>query len=653
MRIILFSTILIGVIHCIPQEKKNPPKVIAGTLDLEGWDFKKDGIVKLDGEWEFYWNEFLNPGEIRTDVKYILVPGKWNEHLFNDKEIGYAGYATYRIKIKNADFKNTGMKIHQIFSNYDFYLNGKLVAMSGKTGKTKESSGFDYFKKNIPIDDFKGDVEILIHVSNFLHARGGLRDSNLLGAREDLAKIRDRTLYFDFFLLGSLLIMALYHIGLFLLRREDRSVLYFAMFCLLLAVRPLFVREGMQSLISELNFSLILKLEYIDLFLSPTFILLFLQSNFREEFNTRITQVFILLFFALILVVLFFPMRIYTLTITTFEFFLLCVFAYILYCILKAIYKKREGSIIIFIGLLVIMVFSVNDILFEKGIIQTGYFASLGVFLFIFSQAYMLSMKFSNAFTQSEVSRNYAEEQKQLAENRKVEIEKLNKAKDEFLANLSHELRTPLTYIYMYSEILSSSFDETLAITYGKELFANAQKLNEYLDDLILLTDIESNLELYLEEIDLKSIFEEEIRKVTSLASTKNITINNTISENLTLKGDKRLLEKTVQTILKNSILYNNPNGHSLITGKVEFGQIRFSVKDTGIGIADEHKEKVFEKFFRVDSSLTYEVQGLGVGLYLAKKIVELHKGEMKLVSEYGNGSEFIITLPAIDGRLV
>jgi signal transduction histidine kinase len=144
----------------------------------------------------------------------------------------------------------------------------------------------------------------------------------------------------------------------------------------------------------------------------------------------------------------------------------------------------------------------------------------------------------------------------------------------------------------------------------------------------------------------MKTIIDEEISKLNNLMEGKSIHIDNVISDTTICQCDKKLITKAIHSIIKNSIIYNKDKGNIIISEKKDLAYTILSIHDTGIGIADDHKEKIFEKFFRVDSSLNYEIGGVGVGLYLAKKIVELHNGKVNVRSEFGKGTEFSILLP-------
>jgi two-component system sensor histidine kinase ChiS len=168
-----------------------------------------------------------------------------------------------------------------------------------------------------------------------------------------------------------------------------------------------------------------------------------------------------------------------------------------IYTLIKAMSAKRNGAGIFLIGFLIFGLFMINDILFNRNIINTGLYVPVGLVAFIFAQSYLLSARFSMAFTDAKEARRIAEEQKLLVQTAKEEIERLGRTKDEFLANLSHEIKTPLVTIYGYSEMITLEEDLPESTKeYGREIYKSAGHLNSYMDDVLLVTDLETNLQI-------------------------------------------------------------------------------------------------------------------------------------------------------------
>jgi two-component system sensor histidine kinase ChiS len=673
IRLILIIIFLFCLGNCTDLNKKKPPKAVKGVLDLTQWNFEKDGTINLDGEWEFYWKEFVPPDSLPMENEelkikngknssflihhssFITVPGSWNKQIINNVPIDGDGYATYRIKVLlGQSQRELSFKIPQIHTSYQLYINGNLIAQAGKIGKSKTEAD-PYFLSKIVSTSVSKELEILLYISNFVHRRGGLRNSIIIGEVGDLHKIKDTAISFDLLLAGALFIMGLYHFGLYGLRRKEPSPLYFGIFCILMQIRVLCTGENyLLTTFSNLPFELPLRMEYLPISVGPIVFLLYMNSLYTELAKKIILQIEFVFGFALTLVCLFAPIKILSSALIFNQINLVLVSVYVMYVVILAIGKKRSGGKIFLAGIIIFSCAIFLDILSYEKILDIPFVTPYGFFFFILSQAYLLSARFSHAFIESE-------EQRLIASNARLEIEKLSKSKDEFLANLSHEIKTPLSIVYAYSEMLSTGKDYPDKVKrYSENIYENSQILNNYVNDLLLVTDIESNLHLQKCETDICALITKTIESLKQLTNEREIKLEfvgtpggaSAIQE---INCDPILLEKAISAILKNAIVYNNIGGKIMVGyaymrnpqhANPQHDLIQITITDTGIGIAKEFHEKIFEKFVRVDSTLTYEVSGVGVGLFIAKKIIELHGGSIDVKSELGQGSEFTINLP-------
>jgi len=230
--------ILIIFITCKGNDtKKISPKGVNGVLDLRSvevrdrtylqpWDFEKDGVIQLDGEWEFYWKEFVPPNshlmqneEFRMKdgensafliphSAFITVPGSWNQFIQNEKAVGGQGYGTYRLRVflppnvfsTNDKPFSLGIKLLSVGTAYKLYVNGNFVTEVGKIGKTKEESIPAFLSQVISIQPDKQEIELKVIVSNFHYSRGGLWSSIRIGSLSELQKEREKNLLLDFFI---------------------------------------------------------------------------------------------------------------------------------------------------------------------------------------------------------------------------------------------------------------------------------------------------------------------------------------------------------------------------------------------------------------------------------------------------------------------
>ncbi len=228
-----------------------------------------------------------------------------------------------------------------------------------------------------------------------------------------------------------------------------------------------------------------------------------------------------------------------------------------------------------------------------------------------------------------------------------TKLKKLEHMRKDFVANVSHELRTPITSIKGFAETLldgaknnPESLDMFLNI-----MLEESNRIQSLVQDLLELSKIEQNSEIPKEQISLTEIGEHSINTVSNVASKKDIHITNHIDKEVYGYGDKDKLTQVLINLLTNAISYSPKSSEVIITIKeVDDGQI-ISVKDNGIGISKDEQKRIFERFYRVDKARSRDSGGTGLGLSITKHIVEAHNGQIKVESEVGKGSNFIVKL--------
>jgi len=204
------------------------PKAVKGVLDLSDWDLKKDGPVDLIGEYEFYWMQHLLPEDFSKTTpsektEFIKVPGYWAGYKLGGKELPGHGYVTYRLNVVlNKQEEPLALRTVEISNAYTIYVNGQRVGSLGQAGKNRETTVPRQFPQIVDFEHKTNQMEIIIQVSNFHHRRGGIWEVIQLGREKDMRKAQERRLSFDLLLIGSIFLMALYHLGLFIVRKVDR-----------------------------------------------------------------------------------------------------------------------------------------------------------------------------------------------------------------------------------------------------------------------------------------------------------------------------------------------------------------------------------------------------------------------------------------------
>jgi len=243
--------------------------------------------------------------------------------------------------------------------------------------------------------------------------------------------------------------------------------------------------------------------------------------------------------------------------------------------------------------------------------------------------------------------------------NRK--LQELDKMKDTFLSTVSHELRTPLTSIKSFTEILLSyeEEDKETQREFLNIINEESDRLTKLIDDFLDISKIDSgrirweNTELVITEI-IKSA----TNATSALSTQKNLRVNVELEPNLPpVWGDKDRLVQVVTNLLSNAIKFTPEGGEIRVAAEVlkgsEAGSVsdvmRVSVSDTGIGVAPEEQERIFEKFRQAGNTLTDKPKGTGLGLAICKEIVEHYGGKIWVESELGKGSTFYFTLPIVE----
>ncbi|MCX7842173.1 MAG: cell wall metabolism sensor histidine kinase WalK [Clostridia bacterium] len=228
-------------------------------------------------------------------------------------------------------------------------------------------------------------------------------------------------------------------------------------------------------------------------------------------------------------------------------------------------------------------------------------------------------------------------------------IRKLEQIRTEFVSNVTHELKTPLTSIRGFIETLRSGAidDREVAERFLEIIDIEAERLYVLINDILQLSEIESKQkDTNISTYSLKPIIEEIFSILQGTADKKGIKLSCNIDESLKIIANKNRVKQMVINLVDNAIKYNVDNGRVDVLAYKAEGKIVISVKDTGIGIPAVHLPRIFERFYRVDKGRSRNMGGTGLGLSIVKHIVNLYNGDVKVNSEPGIGTEFIISLP-------
>lgn len=216
--------------------------------------------------------------------------------------------------------------------------------------------------------------------------------------------------------------------------------------------------------------------------------------------------------------------------------------------------------------------------------------------------------------------------------------------RQDFTANVSHELKTPLTSISGYAELIENGMASEADIhRFAKEIHKNAKRLLSLINDIIKLSELDAiESSISFERVNLYDLAETCVNMLQINAEKQNVTLFFS-GVPCTITANKDMVEELLYNLCDNAIRYNTAGGSVWVEVKEENGQPVIKVKDTGIGIPAEHRQRIFERFYRVDKSRSKSTGGTGLGLAIVKHIVAKHNAEIELSSEVGAGTEIKI----------
>ena len=216
----------------------------------------------------------------------------------------------------------------------------------------------------------------------------------------------------------------------------------------------------------------------------------------------------------------------------------------------------------------------------------------------------------------------------------------------EFSANVSHELKTPLQSVLGYSEImLNGLVKEADQKRFLQKIYDEAKNLLQLIDDIIRLSKLDEQQKNFSEQFDLRTVITNVMERLQNKAQMNGVAINLVTTVNsLPMVGSKAMLEEVFTNLVDNAIKYNRCGGSVDITLSESVRKWVITIKDTGIGIAEAEQERIFERFYRVDKSRHRE--GTGLGLSIVKHAIMIHRGNISVNSNLGDGTEFVVRLP-------
>ncbi|PYI54044.1 hybrid sensor histidine kinase/response regulator [Paenibacillus flagellatus] len=619
------------------------PEAVRGVLDLRGWDFDNGKPIPLDGEWAFFPGQWMM-SDVRTADPagsnggvYLPVPGAWDRFVSGAEETAY-GFGTYRLQIRVGDRaeRTYGIQVRSIHGASDIWVNGQPLAGSGQIAATREP----YKLRNVPYSAFfspeGGVIDVAVRVSNFDYAtNGGIVRSISFGSA---AAVRhDGVLSMGMSLtVGIVLgIHGLYAAILYVFRPRQKALIYFSLLVLSTALTVLTNYDMLLFSWLPLDFEWSTKLKFWSYIGTSAFMVLFTKHLFPEYGKYKISAWFSAACAAYALFVLFAPASYAGATEPLLYAFnvIPSMVAPVLW--LRAALRGREDVLYMLLSAAGVASHVIWGVLANVGLYDAPYYP-LDIVASFFSMAAFWFKRFFRATEQTEL----------LAER----LQKAHRQKDEFLANTSHELRNPLHGILHIAESIAANEGRSLGDKARNDLellLAVGRRMSFLLNDLLDATRLqEENVRLNLSAVRLQASAAGVLDMLRFMTDGKNIKLVLNVPDTFPcVLADENRLVQILFNLLHNAVKYTN-EGQIAITAEVRDGKACVLVSDTGVGMDEETRRRVFEPYERGETGMTATASGLGLGLSISARLVELHGGTLTVESEPGRGSVFSFALP-------
>lgn len=641
-RFLIFSLLLLRPFCTSAQvDAENELMVQKGGLVISV-SALEEGPIPLNGEWEIFWGELLDPEEIALPenraMEYAKIPGLWNNTILRGEKLPGQGVATYRLRVL---FRQPppmlALSLPDFYTAYQLWVDGEPVASNGKVGTTKATTTPYWLPQVVPVAVKGKELELVLQIANFHHIRGGLGESIWLGKSKNIYDQSVLVFNLSWAIFGCLIMCALFLLGLYSFKQGDKATLFFAFFCLAHSYRIVGAEHyALHQVMPFIPWWFTAKLEYISLYLSIGFFWEYGHHSLKN-IHAQVLAVERWIIIISSAVVLFFPLHYYTYTLELIKPLLIVSVVLGLYYLLKASFYDWRRLLYLNLGMLALFVVLIGALLDFMRIWQpTPFLVLVAYIFFLFFETLHLSNLFAIAYHRMAEAAGQA-----------------NQAKTEFLATVSHEIRTPMNGVIGMAELLAQMPLGQEAHKYVDTIKLSGNNLVEIINDILDLSKIEAErMDITPVPFQLPVLLEQLVELLGPKAEAKGLELTLDIEGKvpLLLEGDVVRIRQIYTNLVSNAIKFTEHGRIQLRfqTLKRKEGLVigQFEVEDTGIGIPKQLVKSLFRPFSQLDPSISRKYGGTGLGLAISRRLARLMGGDISVESTQGEGSIFRVNLP-------
>jgi len=681
IRYLLLLFIIISASDCFAYIKE--PAAVKGVMDLRETANDKF-LIKLGGEWEFYWSKLLKPENFSGDTKirpdfYGEVPSYWTDYPSDSVKTTSMGFATYRlILLLPAGYRNSlGFNMPVFDSSYEIYVDGKSMGKNGATGKTRDETKPEYERILFRFNPASDSVQIIINVSNFNHRRGGFWQPIRIGTFSEVQQGYASAWARDWASISFLMGFSLFFLFFYLIYTRDSLMGFFSIATIGLALRPLFTSNFLINTIMPISWEWIVRWEYLGLYLILAGWYWFAVVLYPSKYFRILTWMITGIFMASSILTLILPVSIFSYMTFVIYPSLLLIIGYSLTGSFRGLIRKNRVDYIYFTVFAMLSYAAIHDswISLGKPAAISAYILTYILVIFVFIQAMLLFYKWVKAYSEKEklqkelefLNRNLeimVNERTQEINARREEIENQNiqiafqnkklsdtiQLKNKIFSVIAHDLRSPVVNIlYMLNLLKEKEFKDKFDSFADSSIQYSQQVINLLENMLVWGRGQEDKIKFAPERRDLADIVLTNMSIFKETADKKDISVNFTQIGNSKAFFDKDLMDIIIRNLLSNAIKYTSRGGRIsiLLKDKTLTGEgISLKICDNGVGIPPAKQKYIFTSTEIESTPGTDNEKGTGFGLKLCYELININNGTINLESTVGEGTCFTMTLP-------